>query len=148
MTHHPEESTNPNAAVVTAIMAALTALDVEGVLAHLTDDVRFELPFEQSLPDLDRDAFRGLLNAMVEMYRQFSIRITHVYDLEDRDTVIARYEGDCVGRTYGEPYANSYVGFFRFRDGKVWSWREYANPKISEAAIAEHGARAAAAATG
>jgi ketosteroid isomerase-like protein len=78
-------------------------------------------------------------------YRQFEITLTHIYELKDPDTLIARYVGDCVGRDEEVRYANDYISIFEFTDGLISSWREYDNPMISAASQKAHAAARAAA---
>jgi uncharacterized protein len=118
-------------------MGGITALDADAILAELHDSAAFELPFEPSVPDCDRDSFFQLLSMMFVMFKKFDITITDVYDLVDPDTLIARYRSDAEGRDKPVAYQNEYIGIFRFVDGKIMYWREYANPDASHAAIAK-----------
>ena len=136
--HHPDDSRHRHVDVVRRVMDALTALDVDGVAQLVHDDLVFRLPYERSVPDLDKAGFLELLAATsFTLYRQFTITLTHVYDVADDDTLIARYVGDCIGHD-DVRYANDYVGIFAFRDGRISDWREYDNPMIVAAAQAEH----------
>lgn len=136
--HHPDLSRHRHVEVVRRAMGALTALDVDGVARCVHEDLRFQLPYERSVPDLDKAGFLELLRTTsFTLYRQFTITLTHVYDLTDDDTLVARYAGDCIGHD-GVRYANDYVGIFTFRDGLIADWREYDNPMIVATAQAEH----------
>jgi ketosteroid isomerase-like protein len=120
-------------------MEALTALDVDAVAVCLHDDMVFELPYERSIPPLDKEQFLELLRTTsFTIYRQFTITLSHVYDLRDDDALVARYVGDCIGRDDGVRYANNYVGIFEFKDGLIWSWLEYDDPTIVADAQREH----------
>lgn len=47
------------------------------------------------------------------------------------DTVVARFDGDCVLAS-GEPYANSYMGLFVFTpEGRVHEYWEYFDPIVA-----------------
>jgi ketosteroid isomerase-like protein len=109
-------------------MNAIGALDVDAVLGELHDDMLLQLPYEEHVPDLDKAGFGELFKVMFTMYKQFDIAITDVFDLADPNQVIARYDGDCIGRDKDVRYANRYVGIFRFADGKITLWCEYDNP--------------------
>ena len=54
----------------------------------------------------------------------------------DPDGLVARYDGDCVGRDKDVRYANRYIGVFAFRNGKMTLWCEYDNPLLTQASIA------------
>ena len=142
MNHEPDVSTSPHAPVVRALLAALTAHDLRAVLACIHDDGVVELPYERTVPTLSKTSLATLLVSLFELYRQFDIRLTHIYDLRDPDTLIARYEGDCIGRLDDIPYANNYIAVFTFSDGLISSWREYDNPMISLASQRAHAAAA------
>lgn len=118
-------------------MAGITALDADAIRAELHDSAAFELPFEPSVPDCDCDSFLQLLSMMFVMFKKFDITITDIYDLVDPDMLIARYHSDAEGRDKPVTYQNEYIGIFRFDDGKLTYWREYANPEASHAAIAK-----------
>jgi hypothetical protein len=125
-------------------MEALTALDVDAVAACLHDDLVFQLPYERSVPPLDKEQFLELLRTTsFAIYRQFAITLSHVYDVRDDDALVARYVGDCIGRLDDVRYANNYVGIFEFEDALIRSWLEYDDPTIVADAQREHrGARA------
>jgi ketosteroid isomerase-like protein len=116
-------------------MSGITALDADAVGAELHDSAAFELPFEKTVPDCDRDGFLQLLSMMFAMFQKFEITITDIYDLLDPDILIARYRSDAVGRDKPVAYQNEYIGVFRFCAGKITFWREYNNPEVSHAAL-------------
>ena len=118
-------------------MSGITALDADAIRAELHDSAAFELPFENAVPDCDRDSFLQLLSMMFVMFRKFEISITDIYDLLDPDMLIARYRSDAVGRDKPVAYQNEYLGIFRFLDGKITFWREYNNPEVAHAAVAK-----------
>jgi ketosteroid isomerase-like protein len=89
------------------------------------------------VPDCDRDGFVQLMSMMFVMFKKFDITITYIYDLVDPAMLVALYQSDAEGRDKPVSYQNEYIGVFRFRDGKIVSWLEYANPEASHAAIAK-----------
>jgi len=118
-------------------MAGITALDAEAIRTELHDSAAFELPFESSVPDCNRDSFLQLLSMMFVMFKKIDIPITEIYDLADPNMLVARYQSDAEGRDKPVSYQNEYIGIFRFIDGKLTFWREYANPEASHAAVAK-----------
>ena len=49
--------------------------------------------------------------------------------------VVAEYRSEGLTRS-GRRYANSYVGFFGMRDGRIACWREYFDPNVVADAFA------------
>jgi ketosteroid isomerase-like protein len=143
MTHAPEDCQNPHAEVVRAAIAGLSAKDPEAVLACLAEDGVVVLPFEHAVPDLDPRRLEKFLVGLFATYEVFDLRLTHLYELVDPDTLIARYEGACVS-TEGVPYDNSYLAVFEFAGGKISNWREYDDPTVSASSMAAHAAALAA----
>ena len=125
-----------NKGVLRRAMAAVTALDTDAVLAEMDASAIFSLPFEPLVPDTDMAGYRQLLTATFTMFKKFDVTITDIYDLVDPNVLIARYRSDSEGRDKPVVYQNDYIGVFDFRDGKMTSWREWANPEVSHAAIA------------
>jgi uncharacterized protein len=121
-------------------MDGIGALDLDAVVRELHGDVRFELPYESAVPDSGQDGIRELLGSMFVMFKQFTITLTDIYDLLDPNMLVARYRGDALGRDKPVAYRNDYIGVFEFRDGLITLWREFDNPMVSAAMVAEFGA--------
>jgi ketosteroid isomerase-like protein len=137
MTDTDSATRDANKQALRRAMAGISALDLDAVLAELHDDVRFELPYEEAVPDSGRDGIRDLLASMFVMFGKFDMTVTDIYELLDPNMVVARYRGDALGRDKPVVYQNDYLGVFEFRDGKITLWREYDNPAISGAMIAK-----------
>jgi ketosteroid isomerase-like protein len=133
--HDPSLSQHPATPVVRQVLDAITTLDLAAAVDCLHRDLTFELPYEAAVPPLDRSGFAELLRVMFTMYETFDLTCTHVYDLRDDQTVIARYEGNCRARETGAIYANNYLGIFQIADGRIRHWREYDDPTVSAAAL-------------
>lgn len=126
-----------NKQVLHRAMAAIGALDEGFISAELHESLEFELPFEPAVPDTDRAGFLEVLSMMFAMFEKFDVTITEIYDLADPDMLVAQYSSDARGRDKPVTYQNEYIGVFRFRDGRITLWREYANPEVSHAALAK-----------
>jgi uncharacterized protein len=118
-------------------LAAITHRDPNAVIAELHDAAVFQLPFESAVPDCDRDGFAQLLSMMFTMFKKFDMTIIEIFDVVDPHILVARYQNDAEGQDKPVIYRNDYIGVFHFRDGKIVSWCEYANPDVSRAAIAQ-----------
>jgi ketosteroid isomerase-like protein len=62
--------------------------------------------------------------------------LTTVHDCLDPDVLVAEYTSEGEVTTTGKPYANTYIGIWRFRDGRVCGLKEFYNPLISQRALA------------
>jgi ketosteroid isomerase-like protein len=118
-------------------MKAITAHDIDAVGAELHESVDFVLPFESAVPDGDRDSFLQLLSMMFAMFEKLELTITHIYDLVDPNILVAQWLVDGIYRHKSVVYENQYIGVMGFRDGKLASWRGYANPELARAALAK-----------
>lgn len=118
-------------------MSAISAHDIDGIGAELHESAAFVLPFEQGVPDGDRDSFLQLLSMMFAMFEKLELTITHFYDLVDPNILVVRWLVDAMYRQKPVVYENQYIGVMGFRDGKIVSWRGYANPEAAHAALAK-----------
>lgn len=116
-------------------MNAITAHDIDAVAAELHASVDFVLPFESAVPDGGRDSFLRLLSMMFAMFAKLELTITHIYDLVDPNVLVAQWLVDGIYRHKSVVYENQYIGVMGFRDGKLSSWRGYANPELARAAL-------------
>jgi ketosteroid isomerase-like protein len=126
-----------------AHFAALDAPDPDAVLAYLSDDFVFDLPFAPELEPFDRTAFEALIRHNAATYERHSTTMLEELPTVDPDVVVVRYDGDSrwVG---GVPYANRYVAIYRFRDGLITGITEFHNPKVVDEAQTAAAALAAA----
>ncbi len=137
MTDTDSATREANKQTLRRAMDGINALDLDAVIGELHDDARFELPYEDAVPDSGRDGIRDLLASMFVMFSKFDMTVTDIYDLVDPNMLVARYRGDALGRDKPVVYQNDYLGVFEFRDGRISLWREYDNPMVSAAAIAK-----------
>lgn len=131
----PNQVREDNKNTLVRALAGITALDVDKVRAELHDTLFFRLPYEEAVPDLDRDGFCQLLEGMFVAFDQFDLTVTQVFDLVEPNTVIATYTGDCKVRDQGAVYQNEYIGVFEFIDGQLSRWQEYDNPIVVARAL-------------
>jgi ketosteroid isomerase-like protein len=137
MTDNDSATRDANKQTLRRAMDGISALDLDAVVAELHDDIQFELPYENAVPDSGIDGIRTLLGSMFVMFGKFTITLTDVHDLLDPNMLVARYRGDALGRHKPVAYRNDYIGVFAFRDGKITLWREFDNPMVSAAMVAE-----------
>jgi ketosteroid isomerase-like protein len=72
-------------------------------------------------------AFQGRVNAIGALNRSARFADRRVTTSADGLTTFVQTQGD-FRTTDGRPYRNVYVFRFDWRDGRIVSWEEYANP--------------------
>ena len=61
-----------------------------------------------------------------------SLEITAVHECVDPDELILEYVSNGEVLATGRAYTNTYIGVYRFRDGRIWQVKEFHNPVITE----------------
>jgi ketosteroid isomerase-like protein len=94
------------------------------------DDYVVEFPYGKPSPTRVEGLADVLpyLDAAFQTFR-FTLTITNL--LEFGDTIVAEYTSDGTVVPTGQPYNNTYIGIWTFRDGKVASTREYYDPVVA-----------------
>ena len=125
-----------NIAVVREILAAFSAGDAEGLLAHVTDDVTYEAPYYETMGIKRTKAELAAMLAAVEArFTSVFYGVVDVFPAVDPDLVIVEVRGDHEVKDSPNRYQNHYVMFLRFRDGLVAEWREFSNPDVYRTAV-------------
>jgi ketosteroid isomerase-like protein len=130
-----DERRAANVARMHAHFAALDVPDPDAVMAQLSDDFVFDLPFAPELPPFDRAAFEALIRHNAATYERHAVDILEELPTVDPDVVVVRYDGDSRWAG-GVPYVNRYVAIYRFRDGRITGITEFHNPKVVDEARA------------
>jgi ketosteroid isomerase-like protein len=110
----------------------LEAGDQAGVASLLDDDIVWSAPMtiggdEADQPARGREAFGSRLGSISELMRSASFTSRRITVSADQATTFVQTRGDFVTAD-GRPYRNVYVFRFDWRDGRIASWEEYANP--------------------
>ena len=127
--------TGANHELLERSLALLTAGDVDGHNELCTDDVLFELPYGDPPGRIEgREAVRRYLKGALSVFK-LRLWLTNVMETGDPDVLVAEYASDGTVTTTGKPYSNTYIGVYRFRDGKLCGVREYYNPVPATTAL-------------
>jgi uncharacterized protein len=123
------ETLSDKLAVVEAAFRGIAAGDADAMLADYADDVVLELPYGDPPGKRieGKEEVRRYLRAAFEVFR-FELRILEVHELADPEMLVLEYESAGRMLTTGAPYANRYIGVYRFVDGRVVSVREFYDP--------------------
>jgi ketosteroid isomerase-like protein len=78
-------------------------------------------------PARGREAFGSRLGSISTLMRSAKFTDRRITASADATTTFVQTKGDFVTAD-GRPYRNVYVFRFDWRDGKIVSWEEYANP--------------------
>ena len=62
---------------------------------------------------------------------EFTLTLTEVFECLDPNLLIAEYVSEGRSTITNKPYQNTYIGLWRFREGKICGVKEYLNPLIA-----------------
>lgn len=126
-----------NVAAVRAFLTTLELMDIDAWSRLWAEDADHHYPYGTEM-------FPGHIKGRAEIHRawqetpemflsmSFALRETWV----DGDTVIARFDGECVRRDTRLPYRNNYLAIFRFdEDGLIREYWEYFDPIVAATAF-------------
>jgi len=117
---------------VESCFAAIAALDADRLLAHYTEDYVLELPYykpNEPFVARGRETARPFLVDTLANQRMH-LTIGNSHWIEGEELLIAEY--GCTGEFLetGDPYQNSYVGYWYFNGPLICRLREYYNPQV------------------
>jgi ketosteroid isomerase-like protein len=121
------------AAATNRFLDLLEVGDRIGVGRMLHDDVVWSALMTASGDAADADRvegraqFQGRVNSIGALHRSARFADRRVTTSADGLTTFVQAKGD-FRTTDGRPYRNVYVFRFDWRDGRIVSWEEYANP--------------------
>jgi ketosteroid isomerase-like protein len=120
----------------------LEAADQAGMTAILDDQVVWSTPMSsgdagEGEPARGREAFASRLGSISGLMRSARFTDRRITASADNTTTFVQTKGDFVTAD-GRPYQNVYVFRFDWRDDKIVSWEEYANPITIIQAFPDH----------
>ena len=62
---------------------------------------------------------------------EFTLTLTEIFECLDPNLLIAEYVSEGRSTVTNKPYQNTYIGLWRFREGKICGVKEYLNPLIA-----------------
>jgi len=125
-----------NKAVLTRVFDAMGTGDTRTLAQLYTEDYTLELPYA-GLEPIKVSGLANVASYLAEALQTFKFTLTlgEVYELTDPDVLIAEYVSQGEVTTTGAPYANSYIGIWRFRNGQVCGTKEWYNPLVAAQAL-------------
>jgi len=123
-------------AVVRKVLELIGALKVEEALAYVADDLVLELPLRHDGGPqvMNGEAARRFVGSIPKLFSRMNFTEITVHGRAPNGIVAAEYRSNGLTRA-GQPYVNSYAGFFEVRGGKIARWREYFDPVVIRAAF-------------
>jgi ketosteroid isomerase-like protein len=120
----------------------LEAADQAGMAGILDDQVMWSTPMSSGQagdgePACGRQAFASRLGSISGLMRSARFTDRRITASADNTTTFVQTRGDFVTAD-GRPYRNVYVFRLDWRDGKIVSWEEYANPITIIRAFPDH----------
>lgn len=119
----------PNLDVLRRVFDAVGEADVAALRELYTEDYVLELPYAEG----GGARIDGREEALAYLERAFSwirlrLALTDVHACADPDTIVAEYTSTGMILDGRRPYANTYIGVWQFRDGRVRRTREFYGP--------------------
>lgn len=123
-------------ALLRRVFDAIGAADVDALGELYADDYVLEMPYAKPEPVRVEGlaTVQAYLRQAFEVFR-FELTISEVHPLADLNAVVAEYTSEGRVVPTGKRYANSYIGIWRFRDGKVAATKEWYDPVVSAEAV-------------
>ncbi|MEX6723959.1 nuclear transport factor 2 family protein [Parapedomonas caeni] len=116
------DATTGHRATLRAIIAAWQAKDIDGVLAHVADDIVWHYAAPGLPPVHGKAAMARLLQRFLADMHNIRWQLFAIAEAGDRLLL----EGvDAYDTSDGRPVAVPYAGVLEFRDGRVTGWRDY-----------------------
>jgi ketosteroid isomerase-like protein len=127
-------SREENLAAVQRYFAAAAVADADQMLEPWTDDLVYEERFSDPPRRIEgKEAARVYFSKAGTVFRM-TLELTEVHDCLDPDKLVLEYTSHGHVVPTGDSYENSYIGVYRFRDGRIWQAREFHNPLITQRA--------------
>jgi len=118
-----------NEALVRTMLAAFSAGNPDGQLAHCADDIVYEAPYYAEMGvKRGKAELAAMMGAVEERFTSILYEVAAFIPALDPDLIIAEVRGDHAVKDSDRRYQNHYLMLMQFRDGKVVHWREFSNP--------------------
>ena len=125
-----------NREAIDRAFAGVSNSDVDEMLHNYTDDMVLEMPYADPPVRLEgRETVRVYLRAAFEVFK-FRLWVTDMHECADPNELVIEYASEGHVTTTGKPYANTYIGWYRFRDGSITFVREWYNPAATAKSFA------------
>ncbi|MFR9807115.1 nuclear transport factor 2 family protein [Pseudonocardia sp. RS010] len=121
-------ATETGTALVRRYIDAVSALDVDRIVATLHPDVVMHIPFApEGIPTVveGKAAVTEWFSAVPNLMAPLNYKDHDIVALEREGEYVARYSGSTTVLPTGNPYSTSYVALFTVRDGLLISTTEY-----------------------
>lgn len=124
-----------NLACLRKFFAALGKQDLTEAHRFCHDDFVLEMPYAD--PPVRLEGFATYQRYVAAAFETFVFELTigEVHDCVDPDLLIVEYASAGRATPTGRPYANDYIGLWRFSEGRIRSGREYYNPDAARRAL-------------
>ena len=116
------------------LKTAISSIGTENseVFSNLyTEDWVLELPYSEP-PKVLTGINEILTYLKPQMGKlEFTLTLTEIFECLDPNLLIAEYVSEGRSTITNKPYQNTYIGLWRFREGKICGVKEYLNPLIA-----------------
>ena len=122
-------SNEKNIAIVRQIYADVVAKNLEGFLASLTDDIKWEPPFVPVIPHTKpRSGKKEVTNWVIEMAGEVTYTQVTPQDIyADNNAVIVKGIFEGKANSTGKSFQSDWVHIWKLRDGRVFHYQAFWN---------------------
>lgn len=117
-------------AILRQVIDAWTARDIDGVLAHMAEDIVWHYAAAVAPPLKGKASARKLLQKMAAETHDLHWRI---FDYAERGERLFIEGAEDYLTPDGVRVATAYAGVLEFRDGLIFAWRDYLDVGVVEA---------------
>ncbi len=126
-----KEVREQNIEVLKTVISSIGTGNNEIFSSLYTDDWVLELPYSEP-PKVLTGINEILAYLKPQMGKlEFTLSLTEIFECLDPNLLIAEYVSEGRSTITNKPYHNSYIGIWRFREGKICGVKEYLNPLIA-----------------
>ena len=134
-----KEVREQNIEVLKTVISSIGTGNNEIFSSLYTDDWVLELPYREP-PKVLTGINEILAYLKPQMGKlEFTLSLTEIFECLDPNLLIAEYVSEGRSTITNKPYHNSYIGIWRFKEGKICGVKEYLNPLIATEANTQAG---------
>tara|TARA_B110000438_G_C15807974_1_gene648320 strand:+ start:2543 stop:2950 length:408 start_codon:yes stop_codon:yes gene_type:complete len=120
-----------NRTLLEKVISTIGTVNKSVLKSFYTEDWILELPYSDPPKSLKgKEEIFSYLETQMDKF-DFRLALLGIHECIDPNLLIAEYASFGKSNSTNKPYENSYIGLWRFRDGRICGVKEYLNPVIA-----------------